>query len=173
MTAMFVVIFLEQWRKDASHASAILGAVLSVACLLLFGADGFMLPAMLAILGSLILLRQWEKRRRQNDLHTTASHHRRGDSRHHAHPLSSLSPLPAPQAHAAAGARSGAAFARGGVCTSGGLLPEKRLLTAGSHGIPEAIAIAVVVALHLWKRQTLLSIAGGTVVYMLLVQTVF
>ena len=43
-------------------------------------------------------------------------------------------------------------------------------LTAGSHGIPEAIAIAVVVALHLWKRQTLLSIAGGTVVYMLLVQ---
>ena len=60
MTAMFVVIFLEQWRKDASHSSAILGAVLSVACLLLFGADGFMLPAMLAILGSLILLRQWE-----------------------------------------------------------------------------------------------------------------
>ena len=46
-------------------------------------------------------------------------------------------------------------------------------LTAGSHGIPEAIAIAVVAALHLWKRQTLLSIAGGTVVYMLLVQTVF
>ena len=46
-------------------------------------------------------------------------------------------------------------------------------LTARSHGIPEAIAIAVVVALHLWKRQTLLSIAGGTVVYMLLVQTVF
>ena len=61
MTAMFVVIFLEQWRKDASHSSAILGAVLSVACLLLFGADGFMLPAMLAILGSLILLRQWKK----------------------------------------------------------------------------------------------------------------
>lgn len=44
-------------------------------------------------------------------------------------------------------------------------------LTAGSHGIPEAIA--VVAALHLWKRQTLPSIAGGTVVYMLLVQTVF
>ena len=38
---------------------------------------------------------------------------------------------------------------------------------------PGAIAIAVVVALHLWKRQTLLSIAGGTVVYMLLVQGVF
>lgn len=42
-----------------------------------------------------------------------------------------------------------------------------------SHGIPELIAIAAVIALHLWKRQTLLSIAGGTVCYMLLVQLVF
>ena len=41
------------------------------------------------------------------------------------------------------------------------------------YGIPEAIAIAVVVGLHLWKRQLLLSIAGGTVCYMLLVQFVF
>ncbi len=43
----------------------------------------------------------------------------------------------------------------------------------GSHGIPEMISIAVVVALHLWKRQMLLSIGGGTVCYMVLVQTVF
>ena len=43
----------------------------------------------------------------------------------------------------------------------------------GTHGIPELIAISVVVALHLWRRQTLLSIAGGTVCYMLLVQFVF
>ena len=44
---------------------------------------------------------------------------------------------------------------------------------SGSHGIPELIAVAVVVCLHLWKRQMLLSIAGGTVCYMLLVQHVF
>ena len=43
----------------------------------------------------------------------------------------------------------------------------------GSHGLPELISIAVVAALHLWKRQTLLSIATGTVCYMLLVQFVF
>ena len=42
-----------------------------------------------------------------------------------------------------------------------------------SHGIPEAIAIVITILLHLWKRQMLLSIAGGTVVYMLLVQLVF
>lgn len=46
-------------------------------------------------------------------------------------------------------------------------------LLSGSHGLPELIAIAVTVALHLWKRQMLLSIAGGTVSYMLLVQLVF
>ena len=41
------------------------------------------------------------------------------------------------------------------------------------HGLPELFSIAVVVALHLWKRNMLLSIAGGTVCYMVLVQTVF
>lgn len=43
----------------------------------------------------------------------------------------------------------------------------------GSHGIPELLAILMVIVLHLWKRQMLLSIAGGTVFYMILVQTVF
>jgi len=41
------------------------------------------------------------------------------------------------------------------------------------HGAPEAIAIFVVAALHIWKKNTLLSIAAGTVSYMLLVQFVF
>lgn len=44
---------------------------------------------------------------------------------------------------------------------------------SGNHGMPELMAIAAVTALHLWKRQMLISIAGGTVIYMLLVQTVF
>ena len=44
---------------------------------------------------------------------------------------------------------------------------------AGSRGIPEAIAIGVTVALHKWKHQTLVSIAGGTLCYVLLVQMVF
>lgn len=46
-------------------------------------------------------------------------------------------------------------------------------LIAAPHGIPEAIGIVVTVLLHLWKRQMLLSIAGGTAVYMLLIQLVF
>ena len=43
----------------------------------------------------------------------------------------------------------------------------------GNRGLPELIAILVTGALHVWKRQMLLSIAGGTVCYMLLVGFVF
>ena len=46
-------------------------------------------------------------------------------------------------------------------------------LMQGSHGIPELLSLAAVAALHLWKRQMLLSIAGGTVFYMALVQQIF
>ena len=44
---------------------------------------------------------------------------------------------------------------------------------SGSRGIPEALALLVTVALHKWKHQTLLSVAGGTFCYVLLVQLVF
>ena len=54
-----------------------------------------------------------------------------------------------------------------------GLLVVYSLKNVGSHGIPEAIAITAIVVLHVWKRNMLLSIAGGTVVYMALLQLVF
>ncbi len=41
------------------------------------------------------------------------------------------------------------------------------------HGLPELIAILFIVALHTWKKNTLLSIAGGTILYMILVQNFF
>jgi branched-subunit amino acid transport protein AzlD len=46
-------------------------------------------------------------------------------------------------------------------------------IAAAPHGLPELIALAVVTALHLWKRNVLLSIGAGTAVYMVLVQLVF
>lgn len=45
--------------------------------------------------------------------------------------------------------------------------------TQGNHSLPELIGIAVTAGLHLWKRSMLLSIAGGTIVYMLLIRFVF
>lgn len=46
-------------------------------------------------------------------------------------------------------------------------------VTSYSYGLPELIVIIVTVLLHKWKRQMLVSIAGGTICYMLLVQLVF
>lgn len=46
-------------------------------------------------------------------------------------------------------------------------------LAAAPHGAPEIIATLAVAMLHLWKRNTLISIVGGTALYMLLVQLVF
>lgn len=56
MTAMFVVIFLEQWMKEKNHVSAVVGILLSLLCLIAFGADNFVIPAMLVIFVSLTLL---------------------------------------------------------------------------------------------------------------------
>ena len=46
-------------------------------------------------------------------------------------------------------------------------------ILGGSHGLPEFIAIAVVIILHLWRKNMLLSVAGGTVCYMFLIQLIF
>ena len=46
-------------------------------------------------------------------------------------------------------------------------------LTAMPFGIPELLSVGIVAALHIWKRNTLLSILCGTVCYMVLVQMVF
>lgn len=46
-------------------------------------------------------------------------------------------------------------------------------LFTGNHAIPELISIMVVILLHLWKRQMLISIAGGTIFYMILIQFIF
>ena len=57
MTAMFVAIFMEQWLKEKRHTSALVGIGISLLCLLTFGADHFIIPSMLAILGVLTLIR--------------------------------------------------------------------------------------------------------------------
>lgn len=58
MTALFVVIFIEQWMKEKKHHSALTGLGLSALSLIVFGGDYFIIPAMIAILGVLTLLRK-------------------------------------------------------------------------------------------------------------------
>ncbi|MBP3636337.1 MAG: AzlC family ABC transporter permease [Clostridia bacterium] len=57
MTAMFVVIFLENWLKEKDHTSALLGLGLSVLCLMVFGPEKFIIPAMVCIMLALTALR--------------------------------------------------------------------------------------------------------------------
>lgn len=107
MTALFLTIFVDQWRESKNHMAAILGVGISVVSLLIFGADKFVIPAIVVMVLALSLLRK---------------------------------------------------------------KLEKEVLP---YAIPEIIAGVLVVGLHRWKQNTLLSIAVGTVVYMVLVQTVF
>lgn len=59
MTAMFVVIFLDQWMKEKIHVSSMIGILVSLVCLILFGADSFMIPTMILIVLLLTVLRKW------------------------------------------------------------------------------------------------------------------
>ena len=56
LTAMFTVIFLNQWSKSDNRPGAIVGVACSLLCLVIFGTDGFIIPAMALMLGVLVLL---------------------------------------------------------------------------------------------------------------------
>ena len=58
MTAMFVVIFMDQWMKEDRHVSSVIGILASFGCLLIFGADSFIIPTMITIFLLLVILRK-------------------------------------------------------------------------------------------------------------------
>ncbi|MFM9278435.1 azaleucine resistance protein AzlC [Paenibacillus jiagnxiensis] len=63
MTALFVVIFVEQWMKETAHHSALMGLGIAVVCLFMFGSGSFIIPSMIIILIALTLMRkQLEKK---------------------------------------------------------------------------------------------------------------
>ena len=59
MTSMFTVIFIEQWRKDKSHFSALTGLAVCGICLVIFGKDNFIIPSMITILVILTLAKPY------------------------------------------------------------------------------------------------------------------
>ncbi len=60
LTALFLTVFVEQWLTTKNHVAAVVGVGASVLCLLLFGSDKFLIPAMILIAAMLILLRKKE-----------------------------------------------------------------------------------------------------------------
>lgn len=67
MTALFLVVFVEQWRSTKKHASAIVGVAASLVCLLMFGADNFLIPAMISITVLLTGLRKQLDSRKEGE----------------------------------------------------------------------------------------------------------
>ncbi|MNP09147.1 Inner membrane protein YgaZ [compost metagenome] len=61
MTALFVVIFIEQWKSGSTHRSALVGVVISILCLIIFGRDSFMIPAMILIIAALTITRKQQE----------------------------------------------------------------------------------------------------------------
>lgn len=61
MTALFVVIFVEQWEKTKQHIPALCGVGITIVCRVVFGASGFLIPSMLGITAAMLLARKWIK----------------------------------------------------------------------------------------------------------------
>lgn len=58
MTALLVVIFVDNWLKEKQHISSLIGLAASLVCLLIFGADGFIIPSMAAVIAVLTFFRK-------------------------------------------------------------------------------------------------------------------
>lgn len=61
MTALFITVFIDQWKSTTNHWPAIIGLVSTTVCLLIFGAEKFLIPAMIIIVISLMILRKVRK----------------------------------------------------------------------------------------------------------------
>ena len=66
MTALFVVMFVEQWENSKNHLPAVSGVVITVCCLLVFGADYFLIPSMILIATALLALRNKIETKEEN-----------------------------------------------------------------------------------------------------------
>ena len=59
MTALFVVLFIDQWQKTKQHLPAVTGVVITAVCLVVLGPTGFLIPSMIAITIALFAERRW------------------------------------------------------------------------------------------------------------------
>jgi 4-azaleucine resistance transporter AzlC len=58
LTALFIVLFVEQWKKPENRVSCLIGLASTAICLLIFGADSFVIPSMIGIA---VMLGIWRK----------------------------------------------------------------------------------------------------------------
>jgi len=56
LTALFITVFVQQWKESRDHTAAVIGIAVSLVCLILFGPSAFLIPAMVAITVALLIL---------------------------------------------------------------------------------------------------------------------
>lgn len=61
LTALFVTVFVEQWLSSKNHLPALVGVICAAVCLVLFGADNFLIPTMILIAAILVMLQKVKK----------------------------------------------------------------------------------------------------------------
>ena len=152
MTALFVVMFMGQWEEHPDHRPALIGLVIPIVCLFVFGSQNFIIPSMALIIVCFMTLKKYLQPEVTRFL-----------------PFLIFPEGKTPPAY---------------IQYLGKVLPYavigllviyclKDVPASSTYGLPEAIAILFIMVLHKWKKNTLLSIGGGTILYMILVQMVF
>ena len=90
MTALFVIIFIDQWEKTKNHFPALIGLAVAVICLLVIGQKNFMLPALIIVSGILLFVRkggesslriEQESQKKTNQKETAQKNHRNKEGR--------------------------------------------------------------------------------------------
>ena len=176
MTALFVVLAVEQWKSNSRHAPALFGLCFGIASLLIFGADLFLIPALVAIAAALLLAR-----RRLEGSAGASEGTKKERGGHTAMNIDAFYTALIILVAAAVtfgtrllafvifGGRKGRRTAQMGHLSGSGAPPAVIALLivyclrsidlfSGTHGLPELLCVAVCALLHLWKRNELLSI---------------
>ncbi len=167
MTALFVAIVVEQWLTTKDHLPAILGFVSAIVCLILFGPEHFLIPAMLAIMVLLIVIRKGVMK--MNNYFPLLQ-------------IITISLVTMLVRFSPFLIFNKQEKLPDIISYLGKVLPTAIMamlvvyclkdvnITIFPYGLKELIAVLVVAMLYIYKRNTLLSIVCGTICYMLLIQ---
>ena len=158
MTALFIAAFTEQWLTTRDHIPALTGLLSTLVCLVIFGRDRFLIPAMLLITLVLTLLRGREESRAEEEPHVREESRAEEEFRKKTPPYITYLGKVLPPAII-------------GMLVIYCLKDITPLVQP--YGLPELIAAGCVVGAQVLKRNSLISILLGTAVYMVLIRTVF
>lgn len=158
MTALFTVIFVNQWEENKNHIPALIGLGTSALCLMAFGPSNFILPSMALIVPNGFLKKPMGRSRTDDFFLGAIFYYGFFDCTYHrVHPRTAVLVFPQNKETPKYIRYLGRVLP----CAIIGMLIVYCVKNVSApFGAPELISVAVVVLLHKWKHSTLLSIGG-------------